>query len=139
MKRLFSSVGIVTLLGVTCVSCDKIKPPQPQLQPPPATSGQTRQQEAERKEFAQAAQKELDELRSVIAEFKAKAEAANVEAKTRLGEQVEKLEAEWRATQQQLSEFKSATVESGHQLTAAFGKSVEKLKNGIDNFRKKGS
>jgi chromosome segregation ATPase len=136
MKHFLWTTGAVIVLAATGVSCDKIKPPQPELQKPPAASGQAGQQEGERNAFAQAAQKELDDLRAVIAEFKAKAAAANVETKARLGKEVEALETELRQTQQRLAELKSATVESWKQVKESFGSSLEKLKRGVDNFRK---
>lgn len=136
MKQFLSTVGVVVVLTATCVSCDKIKPPLPELQTPPTTSGQASQQVGEREAFAQAAQKELDELRKTVSEFRAKAEAANLQTKARRGEEVGKLEAEMRETQQRLMALKSATVESWNQLKESFGNSLEKLKNGIDNFRK---
>jgi flagellar motility protein MotE (MotC chaperone) len=136
MKQFLSMTGIAVVLAVTCVSCDKLKSPQPELQPPPATSGQANPQQGEHAAFAQAAQKELDELRSAIAEFRAKAATANAQTKAKLGEDVEKLESDLRDTQQRLTELKSATVESWNQVKDAFGNSLEKLKNGIDSFRK---
>lgn len=136
MKHFLSTTGFIFVLAATCVSCDKIKPPQPELQKPPAASGQVDQQQGERKAFADTAQKELDELRGAIAEFKAKAEAANAETKAKLGEEVAKLEADLRDTQQRLTELKSATVDSWNQMKESFGNSLGKLKNGIENFRK---
>lgn len=136
MKRIFLTAGIVIVLAATGVACDKIRPPQPELQKPPATSGQASQQEGERNAFAQAAQKELDDLRSVIAEFRTKTEAANVEAKARLGEELAKLETELRDTQQRLTELKSATLGSWNQMKESFGNSLERLKGGVVNFRK---
>lgn len=136
MKHFLSTTGVILAVATTCVSCDKIKPPQPELQKPPVVSGQVEQQDGERKAFAQTAQKELDELRGAIAEFKAKAEAANAETKAKLGEEVGKLEADLRDTQQRLTELKSATLESWNQMKESFGNSLGKLKNGIENFRK---
>lgn len=136
MKHFLSTVGVVVVLAATCVSCDKIKSPQPELQKPPTASSETGQQEGGRRAFAQAAQKELDELRGAIAEFRARSEAANVQTKAKLGEEVEKLEVKLRETQQRLTELESATVESWNQLKESFGNSLEKLKNGIENFRK---
>lgn len=136
MKRLLSTTGLTLTLAVTCVSCDKISPPQPELQKPPAVTEQRRKQEDERKAFAQAAQKELDEFRLLIAEFKVKAESANLQAQARLAAEVENLEAELRETQQRLVELKSATLESWNQWKETFGKSLEKLKNRIENFQK---
>ncbi|MDO8248608.1 MAG: hypothetical protein Q7T78_02660 [Rhodoferax sp.] len=135
MKRLLSMSGAVLVLAVGSVSCDKIRPPQPELQKPPATSGQANPS-GEREAFAQAAQKELDELKKAISELKAKAESANLQTKAKLGEEIEKLEAEWRETQQRLTELKAATLESWNQLKETFGNSLVKLKNGIDNLRK---
>lgn len=137
MKHFLSTVGVVVVLSATSVSCDKINPPQPELQKPPATSGQAGQpEEGERKAFAQAAQKELDELREVIAGFRKKAEAANLQIKARLTAEVEELEADLREAQQRLTELKSGTLESWKQLKDAFGKALLKLKNRIDSFRK---
>lgn len=135
MNRLLSTAGVVIALAATCVSCDKIKPPQPEVQPPPSASDQANPP-GEREAFAQAAQKELDELRSVISGLKARAESANAQAKVRLGEEIKKLEGEWQEAQQRLAELKSATLESWSQLKESFSDSLEKLKSGIENFRK---
>lgn len=135
MKRLLSTTGVVIVLAVSCVACDKIKPPQPQLQKPLASSGQA-SQPGEHEAFAQAAQKELDELRSAISELRAKAATANLQTKARLTEEIEKLEAKLRETQQQLMALKSGTVESWNQLKMSFVKSLEQLKSGIENYRK---
>lgn len=136
MRQFLSTLGVIVVLATTCVSCDKIKPPQPQLEKPPATSGQADQREGERKAFTQTAQKELDELRAAIAEFKTKAETASAQTKAKLGEEVGKLEADLRDTEQRLTELKSATMESWNQMKESFGNSLGKLKNGIENFRK---
>lgn len=136
MKQLLSAIGLVLVVSATCVSCDKLRAPQPELQKPPAVSGQPSQQEGEHKAFGQAAQKEIDELGATISEFKAKAEASNAQTKARLGEEVGKLEADLRETQQRLTELKAATVDSWNQVKESFGNSLEKLKNGIENFRK---
>ncbi len=136
MKHFLSTAATVIALAATCVACDKIRPPQPELQKPPAASGEASPQDSERQAFAQAAEKELDELRAAIAEFRAKAEAANVETKARLGEEVEKLETELRETQQHLTGLKAATVESWNQMKTSFANSLDKLKSGIQNFRK---
>lgn len=136
MKQFFLTWGAVVVLTATCVSCDKVKPPQPELQPPPVSSSPNSAQENERKAFSQAAEKELDELRLAIAEFRTKTGASNRQTKATLNEEVDKLEAELRETQQRLLELKSATVESWSQVKESFGVSREKLKNGIDNFRK---
>ncbi|MFZ2387201.1 MAG: hypothetical protein WB542_14995 [Polaromonas sp.] len=137
MKQSLSTIGFILVVAAACVSCDKLKPPIPELQKPPATSGQASEPEGERKAFAQAAQKELDQLGATITEFKAKAEAANAQTKAKLGEEVGKLEADLRETQQRLTELKSATIESWNQVKESFGKSLEKLKSGIESFRKK--
>ena len=136
VKDMLFTACAVVVLGASCVSCDKIKPPQPQLEKPPITSGTSDQQQGDRTVFAQTAQKELDELRGAIADFKAKAEATNAQTKARLGEEVGKLEADLRDTQQRLTELKSATVESWNQMKESFGHSLEKLKSGIESFRK---
>jgi ribosomal protein L29 len=135
MKRLLSPTGVLLVLAVSCVSCDKIKPPQPQLQKPPASSSQASQQ-GEHEAFAQAAQKELDELRSSIFELRAKVATANLETKARLGEEIEKLEANLRETQQHLIALKAGTMASWNELKVSFVKSFEQLKSGIDNYQK---
>ncbi len=136
MKKSLSVAGLVLLAAISSVSCDKFRPPQPELQKSPATAGQADPQEGERTEFAQAAQKELDELKVTIAEFKAKAEASGAQAKARLGEEVKKLEADMGEAQERLAAVKTATLESWRQMKETFGRSLEKLKSGVENFRK---
>lgn len=130
------TTSVVVVLAVTCVSCDKMKPPPPELQKPPTPSSQASQPAEERTAFAHAAQKELDELQGVIAEFKTRAAAANQQTKARLDVEVEKLEVELRETQQRLKELKSTTAESWNQVKESFGKSREQLKKTIENFPK---
>lgn len=136
MKRFLSTAGLSVTLAITCVACDKINPPQPELQKPPAVTEKSPKLEDERTTYTQAAQKELDELRTMIAELKIKAETANTETKARLTADIEKLEAESREVQQRLVDLKAATLESWTQLKESFGKSLETLKNGIEKFRK---
>lgn len=136
MLQFLLKTGGALVLAVTFVSCDKIKPPMPELQKPPTASGQADQQDRERKAFAQTAQKELDELRVAITDLRAKAKAANAQTQARLGEEVDKLEGELREVQQRLVELKSATVESWHQVTDSFGKSLDRLKARVESFRK---
>lgn len=136
MNPSLSVMGLVLVVAAASVACDKIKPPLPEMQKPPATSGQASPQESERTAFAQAAQKELDELKVTIAEFKAKAEASGAQAKARLGEEVKKLEADLGEAQNRLTELKAATVESWSQVKESFSRSFERLKGGVENFRK---
>ena len=138
MMQLLKRTGVILTLAMACVACDKIKPPQPELQKPPAASGQAASQDRERSEFGQAAQKELDELRAAITELRAKAAAANAQTQARLGQQADKLELEWRDAQQRLLELKSATVESWQQMKESFGKTITKLKGSIEASRREG-
>jgi chromosome segregation ATPase len=135
MKQMLWTAGALMVLVATAVSCDKIKPPQPEVQPPSAASEQAKPA-AERQAFSQAVQKELDELRSVIAGLKVKAESANAQVKARLGEELKKLEGEWTEAQQRLTALKSATLESWSEVKESFSKSLDKLKTGIENIRK---
>jgi len=140
MKKSLSVIGLVLVVAAVSVACDKIKPPMPELQKSPATTGQASQPEGERKAFMQAAEKELNDLKATIAEFKAKAEAASAQAKAkakaRLGEEVKNLEADLRVAEQRLTELKAATVESWNQVKETFSSALEKLKGGVENFRK---
>jgi hypothetical protein len=129
-------MGLVLVVAAASVACEKIKSPMPELQKSPATSGQASPPEGERTAFAQAAQKELDDLKVTIAEFKAKAEASGAQTKARLGEEVKKLEADLGEAQQRLAALKAATVESWNQVKASFSSSLEQLKRGVENFRK---
>lgn len=139
MMQLLKKTGVILTLALACVACDKIKPPQPELQKPPAASGQAAPQDQERSEFGQAAQKELDDLRTAIAELRAKAGAANAQTQARLGQQADKLELEWREAQQRLLELKSATVESWHQMKESLGKTISKLRANIETSRREGA
>ena len=134
MKQLLSMAGVVVVLAVSCVACDKIKPPQPQLPKPPALSGQASQKEHEA--YSQAAQMEVDDLGNVITELKAKAATANQKTKVRLGEEIEKLEVSLGETQQQLMTLKTGIMEFWSHLKMSFAKSLEQLKRGIENYRK---
>lgn len=138
MKHLSIPAAVILVLAAATVSCDKLKPPQPQLQPAPTVSGQAGQPAAveDHQRFTQSSQKTLDELRDAIAGFKAKAETANVETKAKVNAGVEKLEAEFREVEQRMGELKSATVESWTQIKESFGKSLEKLKNSVERFGK---
>lgn len=135
MKRWLSTAVGVAVLSTFCVACDKIKPPQPQLQKPPAISGSTRAQ-GEREAFAQTAQNQLDALRNALSDIRAKASTANLKTKEKLSEEADKLEAELGETQQRLKELRSATAESWNQLKESFVQSLEMINTKIDIFRK---
>ena len=136
MKKSLSVTALVLLAAISSVSCDKFRPPQPQLQKPSATTGQPNPQEDERSAFAQAAQKELDELKVTIAEFKAKAETSGAETKARLTEEVKKLDADMGEAQARLAAVKTATLASWSEMKETFSRSLEKLKGGVEHFRK---
>lgn len=136
MIEFLLKTGLAMAVAMACVSCDKIKPPQPELQKPPTQGDQTVQLERERKAFTQTAEKELDELREAIAGFRAKAGVESAEAQARLNQEIDKLEAQSRDMQQRLRELKSATLESWHQVTDPFARALDQLKAGVENFRK---
>jgi hypothetical protein len=136
MKHALSVIGAVLVVAAASVACDKIKPPLPEVQKPPAASGQASQPEGERKAFTEAAEKELEALKLTIAEFKTKAEAASAEVKAKLGQEVQKLEADLGAAQQRLAELKTATAESWSQFKDAWNSALQKLKGGVENFRR---
>lgn len=136
MKKSLLTVGLVLLAAISGVSCDKFRPPMPQLQKPSATADQAGPQEGERTVFAQAAQKELDELKVTISEFKVKAEASGIETKARLTEEAQRLEADMGEAQDRLAAVKTATLASWSQMKDMFSRSLEKLKSGVENFRK---
>lgn len=136
MKHLISRAGLSLVLAAGCVSCDKASPPLPQVQQAPAVTQERQQQEQERAAFAQAAQKELDELQAAIRELKAQADAANLQTRAGLAAELEQLDLALREARQRLAELKSATLDSWKALQAGLGQSLERLKGGIENFRK---
>ena len=136
MKSSLPLIGLALVAALAGVSCDKFKPPAPEMQNPPAPSGQASAQEGERTAFAQAAQKELDDLKATIAEFKARAEASAAQTRARLGEEVKKLEADLIDAQQRLTELKTATAESWSQMKESFSRSVDRLKRGVEDYRR---
>ena len=136
MKHPFSVVSLALLAAISSVSCDKLRPPMPELQKPAATADQAGPQEGERTAFAQAAQKELDELKVTITEFKAKAEASGAETKARLAEEVKKLDADMGEAQARLAAVKTATLASWSEMKETFSRSLDKLKTGVEHFRK---
>lgn len=136
MKNAWSVIGAVLVVAAISVACDKIKPPLPEVQKLPAASGQASEPDGERKAFAEAAEKELEALKLTIAEFKTKAEASSAEVKAKLDQEVQKLEADLGAAQQRLAELKAATAASWSQVKDGFSSALEKLKGGIENFRR---
>lgn len=136
MKFLWG-VGVLVALALATTACDKIKAPVPELQKPPAASDPAAVKADERTALAQTAQKELDELRASIAEFRRKAETANQQTQAKLNEEIEILEAELRDLQAKLTELKSATRESWNQLNTSFDQALKTLKVRIADFRQK--
>ena len=136
MKKSLSVAGLVLLAAISTVSCDKFRPPQPQLQKPSTTTGPVNPQEDERSAFAQSAQKELDALKVTIAEFKAKAEASGTQTKAQLAEEVKKLDADMGEAQARLAAVKTATLASWSEMKETFSRSLDKLKTGVEQFRK---
>lgn len=139
MKKMILTVGLVVVTVATCVSCDRFKAPYPQLDKPSDAAQQAEKSASERRAYAQAAQKELDELRAVIADLKSKAESANQETQGKLVQQVERLEGQLREVQQRLVELGSATKETWIQLKESFANSFEKLKMEVESHRKNSS
>ena len=136
MKKPLLLAGLVLLAAISGLSCDKFRPPLPELQKPSATADQAGPQEGERTAFAQAAQQELDELKVAITEFKVKAEASGAATKARLADEVKQLEVEMDEAQERLGAVKTATLASWNQVKENFSSSLEKLKSGVENFRK---
>lgn len=136
MKKSWWLMGLVLVAALAGVSCDKFKQPMPEIKPPPAASGQVSREEKEHGEFTQAARKELDELKAAIAGFKEKAAASSAQTQARLGEDVKKLEADLADAEQHLGALKAGTLDSWGQLKESFVRSLDKLKGGVENFRK---
>ena len=137
MKPSLTLVGLVVVAAISSVSCDKFRPSQPEIQnqKPPASSAASAQPQ-ERNAFTESAQKELDELRVAIAEFKAKAENSGAEAKAKLDEEIMKLEADLRDAQDRLADMKAATEPSWERMKASFSSSIDRLKTRVESFRK---
>ena len=137
MKSSLSLAGLVVVAAISIVSCDKFRPPQPEVQNQrPAASSAASAQPEDRKAFAESAQKEFDELKAAIAEFKVKAETSGAEAKVKLDEEIVKLEADLRDTQDRLADLKAATAESWVQVKSSFTSSMDRLKSRVESFRK---
>lgn len=136
MNRLIWTTCFVVAAAIAGVSCDKAKSPAPEITKPDTAANQMDKAASERKAFTQAAQKELDELRTTVANLRAKAEAASQESKAQLRQQVERLELELRESQQRLADLGTASAQTWSQLKEAFTKSLEKLKTEIENNRK---
>lgn len=137
MKKSWSIIGLVLVAAMAGVSCDKFKQPQPEIKPP-AASGQVsaEDKERERGEFTQSARKELDDLKAAIAGFKEKVEASSDQTKATLREEVKKLEADLAEAEQRLTELTTSTLESWGQFKESFSRSLDKLKSGVESFRK---
>lgn len=138
MKNYLSLTALGLAISLLSVSCDKVKPPQPEVAPA-APVGQTAVQPDQRATFMQEAQRELNDLAQVIAQLKTKAQAAGAESKAKLLEEVQPLETGLKEAQQQLEKLKEATVETWHQLRDTFNRSLEKLKSAVKGANKDGA
>lgn len=138
MKKSWLVVGLVLVAAIAGVSCDKFRQPLPEIKQPPVTSGQTsaEDKERERGEFTQMARKELDDLKAAIAGFKEKAASSSAQTQAKLGEEVKKLEADLAEAEQRLTDLTTSTLDSWSQFKESFGRSLDKLKGGVENFRK---
>lgn len=138
MKKSWFVIGLALAAAIAGVSCDKFRQPLPEIKQPPVTSGQTgaEDKERERGEFTQSARKELDDLKAAIASFKEKAASSSAQTQAKLGEEVKKLEADLAEAEQRLTELTTSTLDSWSQFKESFGRSLDKLKGGVENFRK---
>lgn len=139
MTKLIWTVGFVLAAAFANVSCDKVKSPPPEINKPATVENQADKTAGERQAFTRAAQKELDELRAVIANLRSKAEAASQERRTLLRQQADQLEIELRETQQHFADLGTASAETWGRLKDAFAKSLEKLKAEIEKIRRNSS
>jgi septal ring factor EnvC (AmiA/AmiB activator) len=139
VMRFLLSTGVILVFALANVGCDKIKPPQPGLQAPPAASGSPVIKPGDQETFAQNAQKELDQMAVAIAELRTKVDAANATTKAKLSEELDRLEVDFKETQARLIEAKSATASSWEQLKEALAKSLDKLRSGMASLRKSSS
>ncbi len=131
MKRFLSTTALVLVLGTVGVSCDKIKPPLPELKSEAPASVESSAEQEHRKTFMQTTQKDLDELRGVIAGLKTKALTAGVQSKEKLLEEAKKLETGLSEAQQHFEKLKPATRESWTQMKETFKTSLDKLKGAV--------
>ena len=136
MNRSTSNVVVIMALALGCSACDKLKPALPEVAKPSAPETQTGPTDKERAAFTQAAQKDLDELRDMIANLKVQAAQAGRETSASLQADIEKLELELRDTQQRLTALKAATEDTRQQLKAAFATALDQLKYTIEKVRK---
>lgn len=130
MKHMYPAMALVLAVGTLSVSCDKIKPPQPEMKPEATAAGGSAAQQ-EQNTFTQGAQKDLNELRDTIAGLKARAQAAGAESKEKLLEEARQLEESLGTTQQQLGKLKLATLETWHQVKETLKTSMDKLKDAV--------
>ena len=136
MKRTLASLAFTVVLAVSCVSCDKLKPPLPELQKSQPVAGTASPQDLERRAFSQAAQKELDELHTAIGDMRARAKHANAQVQALRDEELARLDAQRGEVQQRLADLESATLENWGGLKQTFGSALEKLKAGVAAIRK---
>lgn len=136
MNRSTSNAVVMVALALACSACDKFKPALPEVEKPSAPAAPMSPADKERAAFAQEAQKDLDELRTMIASLKVQAAQAGRETSARLQADIEKLEMELRDTQQRLTALKAATEDTRQQLKAAFATALDQLKYAIEKVRK---
>jgi Skp family chaperone for outer membrane proteins len=136
MTQTLPSIAFALVLAVSCVACDKLKPPLPETQKPPTPATAVSTEDAQRKAFAHAAQKELDELTAAITELRVKAKVANAQAQGTLDAEIARVDAQRREVQQLLSDLKATTLDSWVGVKESFGSALERLKAGVAKIRK---
>lgn len=128
---------VAIALAASLAACDRSKMNQPETSKTESTATSDFPAEQDRQAFIRSAEKEMEDLRGAISDLKAKAAAANEQAKVRLQAEAEDLEVEWRATKDRLSTLQTATAQSWKQLNDAFANSLRHLKDAIETSRKK--
>jgi hypothetical protein len=142
MKLLFSLVFLGLLLALTaCKRLDEAPLPkvgsgEAKQEPKAVVAGVETAAKKERDEFVAAMDKDLDELKTKIADLKAAAAKASGKAKVAMEQQITALDEEAKSAEKKLADIKSATVEKWKDMQAGTKETLDHLKQSVQKVLK---
>jgi flagellar motility protein MotE (MotC chaperone) len=89
----------------------------------------------QQKEFVANSQKELDQIESQLAEWRAKAKNAGADAKGAMEAKLDRLERDRQAAADKLSELKASTADAWGDVKAGFQNAMDKLRDAYEKAK----
>lgn len=132
MKFFGLGATFLAALSMATTACDKLQTPLPEMRPAQNTQPPVNAQEENQKKLSQSLQQQLDQMRMELDALKAKVKEISQQERARAEKDIERLEADFQAAQQKLSELKAATADRWKELKDLLLQAVEKLRSDIN-------